>query len=91
MMPAPSFGAVLRAARIDRGLTPSDLAARSKADKSSITRMERDERHPTREMVLRLARGLDADRAEIDRLLVAAGYLPSISGLASVLAEHLNG
>lgn len=53
------FGPHLRELRIDRGLTQSELAERSRTNKMFISKLERGVTTPTLGMLLRLADALD--------------------------------
>ena len=77
------FGAWLREARTSRGLTMEALAEYADTASPVISNLERGVRNPSRDMVVRLARGLaddDMSEASIVRLvnqgLVAAGFQP---------------
>ena len=77
-----TFGQVLAALRTSRPgttreqLSQSELAQAAGVDHSYVSRLERDQRVPSRESVLLFGRVLAATPAELDRLLVAAGFLP---------------
>jgi transcriptional regulator with XRE-family HTH domain len=77
-----TFGEALAALRATRPgaareqLSQSELAKRAGLDHSYISRLENDRRAPSRDAVLRLGRVLEATPADLDRLLLAAGYAP---------------
>lgn len=79
---AETFGEALAAVRTSRPgtardhLSQSELAGAAGFDHSYISRLERDQRTPSREAVLLLGRVLQTTPAELDRLLIAAGFLP---------------
>jgi transcriptional regulator with XRE-family HTH domain len=71
-----TFAEELAAARGARGLSQSRLADAAGFDHSYISRLEAGKREPSRETVMALAGVLRLGPAELDRLLVAAGYRP---------------
>jgi transcriptional regulator with XRE-family HTH domain len=71
-----SFAEVLAELRSARGLSQSRLAHEAGFDHSYISRLEAGKREPSRETVLALAQVLELDAANLDRLLVAAGFRP---------------
>lgn len=71
-----TFAEALAAARGARGLSQSRLADAAGFDHSYISRLEAGKREPSRETVMALAAVLRLSPAEIDGLLVAAGYRP---------------
>lgn len=71
-----TFGTLLKEARVERGLTQLQLARPAEVNFSYIARLEMDERHPSRPVVLRLARVLNLSPLETDRLLVSANHAP---------------
>ena len=91
------FGPALRTVREDRGLTRRRLAELAHIDPSTITRLERGERGPSREAVDRLARALHTTPEEQNHLLAGAGFLteeaatlldePDLVRLSAVLAD----
>lgn len=73
-----SFGHELKRLREAAGLSQNALAKSAGLNASYINRLESGEREPPRpETVILLAEGLGASREERDRLLVAAGHLPT--------------
>ena len=58
-----SFGESIRELRTSGGLLLRQVAAQLEIDPSLLSRIERGEKNPTREQVLRLARILRADEA----------------------------
>lgn len=60
-----SLGEHIRALRISAGLLLRQVAAELEIDPSLLSRIERGEKHPTREQVLALARILRTDREEL--------------------------
>jgi transcriptional regulator with XRE-family HTH domain len=70
-----SFRMRLRALRVERGLTQSDLADRVGVSFSTISEIERGQRIdvPSRSFVVDLETALDLEQRD---LLVAAGYAP---------------
>lgn len=73
----PRFGPLLSAMRDERGLPKNQLAAAADLDPSTVTRLESGERGPSREVVERLAKALDASSEELHGLLTAADLLPA--------------
>lgn len=73
------FGERLQQLRKERGLTQVDLSQRGQLSKSYVSFLESGVRHPSREVVLRLAEVLDHNHnggALRDELLVLAGFSP---------------
>ena len=72
-----SFGELLRRYRMARGLNQAGLAARAGLDRSYVNRIEAGERGaPTEAGTDALARALELNDPEADRLFAAAGLLP---------------
>jgi transcriptional regulator with XRE-family HTH domain len=82
-----AFGAMLRALRIERGLSQTGLGSSSGVGAAYVNRMERPGQrsrtgraigrvHPGRPVVLALAEGLGLSGSDADRLLFAAGLAP---------------
>jgi transcriptional regulator with XRE-family HTH domain len=63
--PLPQFGANLRAAREERGLSQEALAQRAGMDPAEIRRLEGARRDPGVRVVTRLARALRTTPAEL--------------------------
>jgi transcriptional regulator with XRE-family HTH domain len=75
--PSQPFGKLLRDLREARGIFQAELARRAGVHHTLISRLESGGRRPSREMAVRLARGLAGDDREVMvRLLAAAGYAP---------------
>jgi transcriptional regulator with XRE-family HTH domain len=72
------FGIRLQQLRKEQDLTQVDLSQRSHLSKSYVSFLESGVRHPSRDVVLRLAEALDGkhDDALRDELLVLAGFSP---------------
>jgi len=95
---APGFAAELKRLREARGLTRKALAGLAYVDPSTMTRLEKGERGPSREVVDRLATALGATLGEEHALLRAAGFLtdeaaelldePELARIAALLARH---
>lgn len=60
-------GLVLRKLRIDAGLSQEELAARSGLSRSMIDKIERRERLPSLDVLIKLSKGLNMDASEIVR------------------------
>lgn len=91
MIAANAFGALLRAHREEAGLSCGELAQATGCDRSLVSRLERDERQPSREMVGYLAHGLALDPVATARLLLSAGYVPDgYRGTLDVVAGVLS-
>jgi transcriptional regulator with XRE-family HTH domain len=86
---AESFAALLRALRLETGLSQNGLARRAGIDPAYINRLERPGQLrrggqpirgslPSRAVLCRVARVLGLDLIATDRLLYAAGLAPSI-------------
>lgn len=71
-----SFGQLLKQHRLQRGLTQTELSRAIGVTPSYITRLEYGERHPSRRVVLALAKALALPPAERDQLLASALHLP---------------
>lgn len=81
----------LKTTRNARGFTLLSLAEVAEVEPSTVQRIEKRERGPSRKMVGKLARALAPDGAseeEIERIvadgLLAAGFLPSTGGLPEI-------
>lgn len=75
--PATTFGDLLSCLRLAAQASQNALGRAAGVNASYINRLERGERTtPTREVVLALARALQATPTERDHLLFAAGYVP---------------
>lgn len=74
---ATSFGSRLQALRREYKLTQIDLSERAQLSKSYISFLESGIRHPSRDVVLRLAETVCPQIAPIrDELLILAGFTP---------------
>ncbi|MFN8483498.1 MAG: helix-turn-helix transcriptional regulator [Anaerolineae bacterium] len=71
-----SFGHLLKGYRLSKGMTQKELADAVGVNGSYIARLERDERRPSRKVVLSLAKALDLPPEDSDRLLASAQHLP---------------
>jgi transcriptional regulator with XRE-family HTH domain len=80
------FSDLLRSYRTARGLSMSALARAAGLSYGHVSRLERDERWPSRLTVLKLARALGLTDTERDRLLLAARFAP----LAQLNTEQLD-
>jgi transcriptional regulator with XRE-family HTH domain len=72
----PSFGALLRRWRTQRGLSQMALALDADVSTRHLSWLETGRAAPSRAMVLRLAERLDVPLRERNALLQAAGYAP---------------
>jgi transcriptional regulator with XRE-family HTH domain len=81
-----SFGHLLKALRLERGMTQKMLADEVGVDGSYIARLESDERRPSRRVVLDLARALQLSPDDGDRLLASAQHLPE-GALERIIAQ----
>ena len=94
---APVFSVELRRLREARGLNRKALAGRANLDPSTMTRLEKGERGPSRDVVDRLSVALAVTSTEEHSLLRAAGFLteeaaelldqPEVACLAALLAR----
>lgn len=90
-----SFSALLRRVLANSGLSLRQAAHRSWLDHSYLSRLVRQDwdplnapsfappdriRHPSRDVVLRLAIGMSLSVDQTDELLLAAGYAPLVKG-----------
>src|SRR3954453_13690731 len=75
------FGAMLRRFRLRAGMSQNQLARRAGCDPAYVNRLERrplDGGSPSRHLVGALAQAVGRRVNDGERLLVAAGYCPSI-------------
>ena len=63
------LGELIRKARVDAGMTQEQLALRARVDRSYLSEIERDVRHPTVQMLLRICRAMNTSAAEVVRQL----------------------
>ena len=63
------LGQLIRKARLDAGMTQEQLALRARVDRSYLSEIERDVRHPTVQMLLRICRVTNTPATEIVRQL----------------------
>lgn len=73
-----SFGVKLRTLRKSRKITMKKLAAQLGVSESYISRLESSERHPDKDLILKMGSVLfpEGNPAELDRLLISADYTP---------------
>lgn len=73
-----AFGAQLRTLRKQRKITMKKLAESLDVSESYISRLESCERHPDKELILKMGVVLfpEGSSVELDRLLIAADYTP---------------
>jgi transcriptional regulator with XRE-family HTH domain len=81
-----SFGHLLKNFRLERGLTQKEVADGVGVNGSYIARLERDERRPSRRVVLELARTMKLSSEDSDRLLASAQHLPE-GDLARIIEQ----
>ena len=75
MHESKSFGALLQDFRARIGIAQNALARATGINVGTVNRLERDQRLPAgRDQALALARALNLDMAETNRLLYAAGF-----------------
>jgi len=72
--PSSEFGPILRHWRQTRGLSQQGLAERAGMSTRHLSFLETGRCGPSRAAVLQLAKALDVPHAEIERLLLVAGY-----------------
>jgi ribosome-binding protein aMBF1 (putative translation factor) len=72
--PDGTFGARLRDLREQVGISQLALGARVGASHAMVWRMEAGQRHPSREMIVRLARALHLTPSDAAALFDAAGH-----------------
>ena len=68
---AAAFGSVLRAVRQEAGVSQEDLAFRADVDRTYPSLLERGRRQPTLAIVLRVARALTMEPAELVNRTIA--------------------
>lgn len=71
-----TFSELLKFLRKAHGVSQNLASERTGYDKSFISRLESDERRPTREAILRLGEGIGLSDDETDSLLLAANFMP---------------
>ncbi len=64
-VPAEAFGAAVRAARTERGISQESLALRAGIERSHMGKIERGEHLPNLGLVLKIAVTLDCSAAEL--------------------------
>jgi transcriptional regulator with XRE-family HTH domain len=69
-----AFGRLLTSLRESKSLTKAQVAANAGLDASSISRLESGERNPEPHTVEAVARGLDLNPVDKERLLATAGF-----------------
>jgi transcriptional regulator with XRE-family HTH domain len=70
------FGRVLRRLRTDRALDMQTLEERGDIGWGNVSRLERGDRQPTREMVGRLAEAMALTPVYRELLFIAGGFVP---------------
>lgn len=70
------FKQLLRYYVFDRNLNYTMLARRCRVSPSTITRTANGERHPSREIIINIARALRITPCERNFFVAKAGYLP---------------
>jgi transcriptional regulator with XRE-family HTH domain len=68
-MPGGAFGANLKAARLERGLSPEGLSDLARIDAATVYRLEAGDRQPRLPTILRLADALGMSGSELIRKL----------------------
>lgn len=71
-----SFGHLLKEYRSRYRMTQKELASAIGVNGSYIARLERDERRPSRRVVLNVAKAMTLPPEDLDRLLASAQHLP---------------
>lgn len=71
-----TFGHLLKEFRQKRGLTQKHLATAVNVNGSYIARLERNERRPSRKIVLGMASAMKLSPEDSDRLLASSQHLP---------------
>jgi transcriptional regulator with XRE-family HTH domain len=74
LAPSTEFGAILRHWRQTRGLSQQVLAERAGLSTRHLSFLETGRCGPSRAAVLQLGKALDVPHAEVERLLLVAGY-----------------
>lgn len=73
-----SFAELLRWYRERTGVSQARLARLVGVDHSYVSRLERGERRPSRDLVVRIADALSLPAADASALLSSAGFSPSV-------------
>ncbi len=84
-----SFGGLLRALRERASLSQSALARRAKRDPSFVNRLESGQRTADRDVTATLWVALELQPNETDRLLAAAGHIPTLYARVGLEDETL--
>lgn len=71
-----TFAEMLRYLRKQHGVSQNLVSERTTYDKSFISRLESQERKPTREAILRIAEAIELSDDETDQLLLMASFMP---------------
>lgn len=71
-----SFGRLLKEYRHTHSMTQKQLADAVHVNGSYIARLERNERRPSRRVVMNMARAMRLSKDDTDRLLAGAQHLP---------------
>ncbi len=79
------FGLKLRQARVQKGLSVTELAQRSQLSPSYVTEIEKGRKYPKADKILRLAKALDYDYDQ----LVSLRLEPPLSFLEAALSSQL--
>lgn len=78
-----AFGPTLRAMRIQRGISQSQLSRIADVDHSTVSRLEAGTRYPTGDMVRALADALNCTVQDRHKLYHQAGFVFNSAGLQS--------
>jgi transcriptional regulator with XRE-family HTH domain len=87
------FGRLLAELRSARGWPQAKLAGEAGVDQSYVSRLEKGDRAPERDTVLKLLDALEAPAAERERLLASVGFRsealddPLLSDLVGLLVD----
>lgn len=73
-----TVGDMMRKLRLRAGLTQDDLAKRTYLSVAAFSLVERDKRHPSRDLLVRFAQALDLSDIDRDLLLIVGGYAPEV-------------
>lgn len=83
------FAKLLREYREEAGLSQAKLAYQSGLDHSHMSRLEHDERTPTRDVVERLANTLELGRVRRVLFFTAAGFMPFSDEIDEQMAARI--
>lgn len=73
-----TVGDMMRRLRLRAGLTQDDVAQRTYLSVAAFSLVERDKRHPSRDLLERFSTAVDLSAVDRDLLLLIGGYAPAV-------------